>query len=90
MAKELDVPEESVHEAYILTWRFIRRTINALPLKQKLSEEEFKSLRCNFNIPTIGKLGVTYKKYLAMRKRREYYLKLKNITETEENENKKD
>ena len=45
---ELGLPPEVVKRAYESHWKFIRETIQALPLKEDLSEEEFSKLRTNF------------------------------------------
>ena len=82
VAKQLNLPEEAVKESYFLMWKFIRTTINNLSLKQELTEQEFNALKHNFNLPSLGKLGVTYKKYLAIRRQVDYSNKLR------QNENK--
>lgn len=66
VSKELDLPQEVVKKAYESFWRFIKNHIKELPLKEDLSEEEFNQLRCNFNIPSIGKLACTYERFKAI------------------------
>lgn len=65
-------------KAYESHWLFIRESIKALPLKEDLSEEEFKKLKTNFNIPSLGKLTCTYERMLGVRKRFEHIKKLRN------------
>lgn len=85
LSKELDIPEKVVDEAYKSFFTFIRETISGLPLKDDLTEEEFNSLKTNFNIPAIGKLHCTYERYLGMREQSKYIKKLRKQYETKEN-----
>ena len=78
VSKEMDIPVEVVEEAYKSYWKFIRHTIQELPLKDNLTEEEFAKFRTNFNIVSLGKLSCTYDRMLNMKKRLEY---IKNIRE---------
>ena len=73
---ELDIPVEVVKEAYESYWLFIRQSIVALPLKQDLSLDDFNKLKSNFNIPSIGKMSVTWERYLGKKKQWEM---IKNI-----------
>lgn len=73
---ELNIPEEVVKEAYESYWLFIRQSIVALPLKQDLSLDDFNKLKSNFNIPSIGKMSVTWERYLGKKKQWEM---IKNI-----------
>jgi len=41
-------------------------------LKDDISEEEFKKIKTNFNIPSLGKLYCTRDRYLRVKKRFEY------------------
>ena len=66
---ELGLPEELVNSAYNTYWNFIRDTIKGLPLKEDLTQEQFRRLRTNINIPSLGKLHCTYKRYLGMKNR---------------------
>jgi hypothetical protein len=78
VSKEMDIPVEVVEEAYKSYWKFIRHTIQELPLKNDLTEEEFAKLKTNFNIPSLGKLNCTYDKFLRIKKKLEY---IKNFRE---------
>lgn len=78
VSDELQLPLEVVKKAYESHWLFIRESIKALPLKEDLSEEEFKKLKTNFNIPSLGKLTCTYERMLGVRKRFEHIKKLRN------------
>lgn len=69
VSKELDIPVEVVYAVYKSYWKFIKQTIQSLPLKENLNEEEFAKLRTNFNIPSLGKLTCTYDRMLGVKKR---------------------
>jgi len=55
---------EKIYKAY---WKAIREHITSIPLKEDLTEEEFEDYRPNVNIPSIGKLYVTFDKYKKRR-----------------------
>lgn len=82
---ELNLSKEVVEEAYNSFWGFIRESIQALPLKEDLTEEEFNKLKCNFNIPSIGKLYVTYPRYRSLKDRIKYFKALQNDNNDKEN-----
>jgi hypothetical protein len=69
VSQEMDIPLEVVDTSYKSYWKFIKQTIQSLPLKDDISEEEFTKLRTNFNIPSLGKLTCTYDRMLGMKKR---------------------
>lgn len=62
ISEELNIPEVVVLSAYKSFWKFIKEKIEQLPLKEDLTEEDFKKLRTSFNIPSIGKLYTTFEK----------------------------
>lgn len=76
VSKEIQLPYEVVNNTYKAYWRFIRDTIQNLPLKN-ITEEEFNNIRTNFNIPSLGKLTCTYDKLTKVRERFKYINKLK-------------
>lgn len=76
VSEELNLPLEVVDRTYKSYWVFIKDTINSLPLKEDINEEEFTKLRTNFNIPSLGKLCVTWDRLMGCKKRFE---KLKQI-----------
>lgn len=80
VSEELDLPKEVVDKTYRAYWLFIKKHIQSLPLKENINEEDFAKLRTNFNIGSLGKLCVTYKHYVGVKKRWEY---LKRIREYE-------
>lgn len=63
VAKDLHLPDILVDRTYKAYWKVIRAYIISLPLKAELTDEEFKKLRPNINIPSIGKLYVTLERY---------------------------
>ena len=71
-----NLPKEVVLVAYRSYWEFIKQTIQELNFKD-ITEEEFNTMRTNFNIPSIGKLYVTWDKLINVQKRREYLQKIK-------------
>ena len=78
VADNLNLPIGIVKNTYRAYWQFIRDTIQRLPLKEDLSEEDFKNIKTNFNIPSLGKLYCTRERYLGVKKRFEY---IKNLRE---------
>lgn len=66
---------EKVYKAY---WLYIKTTIEELPLKEELTEEEFLKLKTNFNVPSLGKLSCTLDKYKGTKNRFKLIEKLRN------------
>lgn len=64
---ELGLNESDVKEAYNLYWEYFRKSIESLPLKENLNEEDFNSLKTSFNVPSLGKFYCTYDRYLRMK-----------------------
>ena len=79
VSTELGLPPQVVKEAYESFWTFIRNNIKALPLKEDLSKEEFDKLRTNFNIPSIGKMSVTWERYLGKKKQWEVLKTMRDV-----------
>ena len=69
VSEELNLPKEVVDKTYKAFWLFINQSIQSLPLKENLNEEDFAKLRTNFNIPSLGKLTCTYDRMLGVKKR---------------------
>ena len=69
VSEELNLPKEVVDKTYKAFWLFINKSIQSLPLKEDISEEEFSRLRTNFNIPSLGKLCVTWNRLVGCKKR---------------------
>lgn len=77
ISQEMDIPLEVVDTAYKSYWKFIKQTIQSLPLKDDISEEEFAKLRTNFNIPSLGKLTCTFDRMMGVKKRFKYIKQIK-------------
>ena len=77
VSQETDIPLEVVDTAYKSYWKFIKQTIQSLPLKDDISEEEFAKLRTNFNIPSLGKLTCTFDRMMGVKKRFKYIKRLR-------------
>lgn len=84
VAEELGIPYEVAHKAYGKAWEFIKMKMREISFDENLTEEEFKKLRPNFNIPELGKLVVTWDKYQKIQNRIAFLKKLKE----EENDSK--
>lgn len=65
------ISPEEIKVVYESFWSYIRDSINSLPLKQNLTEEEFNTLSTNFNIPSLGKLYCTYDDYRNSKRRKD-------------------
>ena len=57
-----------VNKVYKSYWRAVKEHIEELPLKDNLSEEDFCKIQPNVNIPSLGKLYVTYDRYKRIKK----------------------
>ncbi len=79
VADEMGIDVEVVKSAYLSQWQFIKNTIEALPIKDNITEEEFNKLRTNFNIPSLGKLYTNYEKIQRARRRLIYLKELMNV-----------
>lgn len=77
VSQEIGLPPEVVDTAYKSYWKFIKQTIQSLPLKDDISEEEFAKLRTNFNIPSLGKLTCTFDRMVGVKKRFKYIKRLR-------------
>lgn len=76
VSQEMRIPPEVVSTAYKSYWEFIKQTIQSLPLKDDISEEEFAKLRTNYNIPSLGKLTCTFDRMIGVKKRFKYIKKV--------------
>lgn len=69
VSKELNISKTLVDKTYKVYWFFIKNHIQSLPLKENLNEEDFAKLKTNFNIPSLGKLCVTWDRLMGCKKR---------------------
>ena len=81
VSEELNIPKEVVDKTYKAFWLYIRDSIQKLPLKEELTEDEFLTLRTNYNIPSLGKLTCTYDRYTGVISRFKYIKELRNKNE---------
>lgn len=84
IADSMGLPKTVVDRTYRAYWRAIREHITSLPLKQDLTEEEFSKLRPNINIPSIGKLYITFGRHEALRNKHKRIQELKNKKNVED------
>jgi hypothetical protein len=68
VSEDTGLSRKLVDSTYKSYWRAVREHIKSLPLKEDISEEEFKKLKPSVNIPSLGKLYVTYERYMKIRK----------------------
>ena len=78
LSNELSLPKKVVEKVYKAYWSFIKSHIIELPLKQDLTEEQFNALKTNFNLPNLGKLHCTYKRWTGIKRRGKYIHTRKN------------
>lgn len=78
VSQEIGIPTEVVNTAYKSYWEFIKQTIQSLPLKDDINEEEFAKLRTNFNIPSLGKMTCTFDRMMGVKKRFKYINRLRD------------
>lgn len=78
VSKDLGISPDVVEKVYKAYWLYIKTTIEALPLKEDLTEEEFSKLRTNFNISSLGKLSCTLDKYKGTKSRFKKIEKFRN------------
>lgn len=67
VAETMGLSKRLVDKTYRAYWKSVREYIKSRPLKEDLTEEEFLKIRPNVNIPSIGKLYVTWDRYKYIR-----------------------
>lgn len=83
VARETGCTQKFVHKVYQAYWQTIRAYIKSLPLKEDLTDEEFKKLRPNVNIPSLGKLNVTLDRYHRVKKQSRILMEIKERKDAE-------
>ena len=78
VADSLGMHKTMVNKIYRAYWRAVREYIEALPLKEDLTDEEFNTLKPNVNIPKIGKFYVTLDRYQRIKKKHFIIMEKKN------------
>lgn len=83
-SRELGLPSELVEKVYRAYWLAVKQTIQALPLKEDLTEDDFSELRASVNIPSLGKLHSSYDRVQGVKRRFKYLQQIKNNAEDKE------
>ena len=81
VSEETGISNEIVDKSYKAFWLFIKESIQKLPLKEGLTEDEFLKLRPNFNVPSLGELVCPYNKYVGVKERFNHIRKLREKNE---------
>lgn len=82
VSQQLNIPEDVVKYVYKAYWGIIKNKIETLPLKDNLTEEDFKQLKTFFNLPQLGKLTCTYQRYSGIKQK---YKRLTNYDKNKKN-----
>lgn len=90
VAEEKGLPYDVCHKAYMSAWRFIYDHIQEQPLSHTLPIEEFRKLRLNFNMPSLGKFHVTEESFTRKINRFLIIQKLHELKVQRNAENKED
>lgn len=77
VSEDTGIPTDIIDKAYKAFWLYIRNSVQELPLKEDITEAEFLSLRPNFNIPSLGKLCVSYDRYKGIKAKFRYIKELR-------------
>lgn len=81
VSEDTGIPIDIVNKTYKAFWLYVRNSIQELQLKDELTELEFLALRPNFNIPSLGKLYVSYDRYKRVKERFNYIKSLRTRNE---------
>lgn len=81
VSKKLSLSAPLVDKVYKAYWLYIKQYIQTLPLKENIGEDEFAKLKTNFNIPSLGKLYITWDKFIKDKKNFETIKRLKEYVE---------
>ena len=70
VSEETGLPIDIINKTYKAYWDFIKQTIQGMPLKEEnIKEDEFLKLRTSFNVPSLGKLCVTWDRLMRCKNR---------------------
>lgn len=86
VSKELSIPKDVVETIYKLYWRFIKETIESIPISKIENEEQFNEYKTSFNIVYIGKLYTDWNKIVGQRKRFDHINELREKLNKEKDE----
>ena len=65
------IDSKIIDRVYKLDWKFSRDKVSEYNLTDITDIEDFRKLRVNFNIPGLGKFGVSEERFLRVRKKYE-------------------
>lgn len=69
VADSTGLSKQLVDKTYKSYWRVVKEYVQAVPLADELTDEEFPKARPNVNIPSLGKLYVAIDRYHRLKKR---------------------
>lgn len=72
VAIETNQPEAKVEVIYRTYWKFIRDSFEQLNIESINNKEEFDKLKTSINLPSLGKMCITWEKIEKYRKRKLY------------------
>lgn len=81
---KLGLPSEIVGKVYRAYWLALKQVVQALPLKEDLTDEDFSKLSASFNIPSLGKLYSSYDRVQGVKRRFKYLQQIKNNAQNKE------
>lgn len=86
VSKKLGIPEEVCHRAYMYAWKFIYEHAETPVLSIDTPVEDFRKLRMNFNMPSLGKFYITEDKFNKVNKKFMYIQKARQKKNAENKE----
>lgn len=87
VAKQTGLTPAEVAKIYKAYWRAVRMSLETLHLKGELTDEEFLSMKTSINIPSLGKMACTLKRYRSTQER---FRRIKALKENANKETNKD
>lgn len=84
VSSELNIDSDYINKIYKSYWKAIKDIISNLPLKEDLNEEDFKKIKTNFNIPSLGKLNCTFENYKRIKDRYKNAIQIKKELSNED------
>jgi hypothetical protein len=79
LSKETGLEPEVIKKVYKAYWQTVKDFAEEVPLKEAAEGKvDFKSLRPNINIPSLGKLNCTEERFNRINKRLEHIKALRN------------
>ena len=72
VAIETNQPEAKIEVIYRTYWKFIRDTFENIDIESILTKEDFDKLHTSINLPSLGKMSITWEKIEKYRRRKMY------------------